>query len=491
MVPPTSKYPILYEINTRIWRQRFGAATRLLDIPDTYWQQLAALGVDYVWLMGVWQTGPNILHYALDAGLQQAYQQALPDWQEADIVGSPYAIDHYVLHPDLGAAGDLVRLKKRLHAVGLRLMLDFVPNHFHAETSLLRTHPEIFLEVTPDYLQRDPQTYYQPPGLNGRVFAHGKDPYFAAWQDTVQVNYAAPAAREFMGDLLLQLAEQCDGLRCDMAMLALPNVLAQTWGNALTTPHGERADFWPAAIQRIRERYPNFVFLAEVYWNLEWMLQEQGFDYTYDKRLLDRIHQGNTQAIREHLWAGTDFQRRSARFLENHDEDRIRSVLPTDQAQAAALITYTIPGLRFFFQGQWEGRRVRVPVQLGREPLEQEATNDRLFLGAIPLAQLPAFAPVSLSTAAFYDYLLQLLREPTLQQGHWEMLELGNTAILSWEWRWKDRRFLIVINHGTGVAEVALPSLSAGAWQHYQGELVSAGPQRLMGFRWLVLHTTG
>ena len=81
MVPPTSKYPILYEINTRIWRQRFGAATRLLDIPDTYWQQLAALGVDYVWLMGVWQTGPNILHYALDAGLQQAYQQA-PAYQE-------------------------------------------------------------------------------------------------------------------------------------------------------------------------------------------------------------------------------------------------------------------------------------------------------------------------------------------------------------------------------------------------------------------------
>ena len=111
MVPPTSKYPILYEINTRIWRQRFGAATRLLDIPDTYWQQLAALGVDYVWLMGVWQTGPNNLHYALDAGLQQAYQQALPDWQEADIVGSPYAIDHYVLHPDLGAAGDLVLLQ--------------------------------------------------------------------------------------------------------------------------------------------------------------------------------------------------------------------------------------------------------------------------------------------------------------------------------------------------------------------------------------------
>jgi glycosidase len=397
-----------------------------------------------------------------------------------------------VLHPDLGAAGDLVLLKKRLHAAGLRLLLDFVPNHFHAETSLLRTHPEIFLEVAAEYLPRDPQTYYQPPGLNGRVFAHGKDPYFAAWQDTVQVNYAAPEAREFMSDLLLQLAEQCDGLRCDMAMLALPHVVAQTWGNALNTPYAERDDFWPTAIQRVRERYPNFVFLAEVYWNLEWMLQEQGFDYTYDKRLLDRIHQGNTLAIREHLWAGADFQRRSARFLENHDEDRIRGLLPTDQAQAAALITYTIPGLRFFFQGQWEGRRVRVPVQLGREPLEQEATNDRLLLGAILLAQLPGFTPVSLAMAAFYDYLLQLLREPTLQQGHWEMLELGNTALLSWEWHWKDRRFLIVINHGVAVAEVILPSLPAGAWQHFHSSaLVSAGPQRLPGFGWLVLHTTG
>ncbi|MEL7219937.1 MAG: alpha-amylase family glycosyl hydrolase, partial [Bacteroidota bacterium] len=215
-------HPTLYEINTRVWRHRFGKDTRLLDIPVQYWEQLAELGVDYVWLMGVWQTGPNSLHYALEPGLKQEYTKILPDWSEEDVIGSPYAIDRYKLSPELGEEGDLKKLKTRLNKLGLRLMLDFVPNHFHAETSLLSERPDLFLEVAPKQVQADALTFYHPPNLPNRAFAHGKDPYFTAWQDTIQVDYSKAATRSYMAEVLLSLAEKCDGIRCDMAMLPVP-----------------------------------------------------------------------------------------------------------------------------------------------------------------------------------------------------------------------------------------------------------------------------
>lgn len=81
-----------------------------------------------------------------------------------------------------------------------------------------------------------------------------------------------------MAGELLRIAAQCDGVRCDMAMLLLPEVFARTW-------HREMAPFWSAVIPRVRERVPGFTFMAEVYWDLEWTMQQQGFDYAYDKRL--------------------------------------------------------------------------------------------------------------------------------------------------------------------------------------------------------------
>jgi len=101
--------------------------------------------------------------------------------------------------------------------------------------------------------------------------------------------------------------------------------------------------------------------MAEVYWDLEWTLQQQGFAYCYDKRLYDRLLGGNAGAIRDHLRASLDFQDKLARFLENHDEPRIASALPWPQHRAAAVITYLSPGLRFFHQGQFEGARITDP----------------------------------------------------------------------------------------------------------------------------------
>ena len=100
--------------------------------------------------------------------------------------------------------------------------------------------------------------------------------------------------------------------------------------------------------------------MAEVYWDLEWTLQQQGFDYAYDKRLYRPPPRGAraTGAVST-FDAGPDYQNKSARFLENHDEPRAAATFPAGTHEAAAVITFLSPGLRFFHQGQFEGRRKR------------------------------------------------------------------------------------------------------------------------------------
>jgi hypothetical protein len=140
----------------------------------------------------------------------------------------------------------------------------------------------------------------------------------------------------------------------------------------------------------VREGVPDFRFMAEVYWDLEWTLQQQGFDYTYDKRLYDRLREGHARPVREHLHAEMDFQRKLARFLENHDEPRAATTFDPVIHRAAAVITYFIPGLRFFHQGQLEGRLKRISPHLVRAPEE----------------------PLDKGLMEFYEELLAILRRP-------------------------------------------------------------------------------
>lgn len=480
--------PTLYQINTRVWRHRFGKDTPLLDVPDAYWKQLSKLGVHYVWLMGVWQTGPNVLNYALEPGLQEEYTRVLPDWTEQDIIGSPYAIDRYVLHENLGKPADLAKLRKRLNKHGLKLILDFVPNHFHAESSWIAERPDVFLEVTPPLFELDNHTFFRSPASPDRVFAHGKDPYFAAWQDTIQVNYASANARQFMQGQLLEIADLCDGVRCDMAMLPLPAVFRRTWEHALGMQVQEVKQFWPTAIQEVRNQHPNFCFIAEVYWDMEWELQQLGFDYTYDKRLRDRLIQLDTSGVRDHLRAEPGFQERSVRFLENHDEDRILSEIDADQAQAAAMVAYTSPGLRFFYEGQWEGRVKRLPVQLGRQPAETNPLNTGLKITKTDLPKLLGFESVSPRETVFYQYLLNLLQHPTIQEGYWSMVPITeHPNVLCMEWRRKDGRLRILVNYQQNITQLQASDDDA-QWIHYpQKDATVSFPLTLRPFQWMVL----
>jgi glycosidase len=436
---------LLYQINTRVLltelSQPLGRPATLDDIPDAELDCWAEMGFDWAWLLSVWRTGPA--GQRVSRGHPEwrwEFEETLPDLREEDIAGSGFAITGYTVSPGLGGEEALARLRARLRARGLRLLLDFVPNHTALDHPWVEAHADYFFPGTEEQLQREPQNYVRLDLSRGpRILAYGRDPYFSGWPDTLQLDYGNPATQDAMIGELLRIAGQCDGVRCDMAMLVLPEVFERTWGRRATL-------FWPRATQRVREAVPGFCFMAEVYWDLEWTMQQQGFDYAYDKRLYDRLREGHARPVREHLCAGLDYQDRLARFLENHDEPRAAATFPPDRHEAAAVITFLAPGLRFFHQGQFEGKRKRISPHLVRAPQE----------------------PAETTLQRFYDGLLAALREPTVRDGQWQLLECRAAWDGNWTWGgfiafgWQgpeNRRMLAAVNYAgnQGQCYVRLP----------------------------------
>jgi hypothetical protein len=449
------RYPSLFQINTRVRLSELGAElgrpATLDDVTDAELDQLAGDSFDLVWFLGVWQTGEAARRVsATNPEWLAEYHRILPDFQEADVCGSCFAVRDYHVHADFGGDEALARLRERLRWRGLRLVLDFVPNHVAPDHPWVAEHPDFFVAGTEEQLAAEPQNYTRLETTGeSRILAYGRDPYFAGWPDTLQLNYGNPALQDSLLCELQRIAHQCDGVRCDMAMLVLPEVFERAWGI-------RSAPFWPRATAEVRAKVPGFLFMAEVYWDLEWTLQQQGFDYTYDKRLYDRLVHGPARPVREHLFAGLDFQDRCARFLENHDEPRAAATFSPDVHRAAAVITFLGPGLRFFHQGQREGKRLRIPTHLGRGPAE------------VPDA----------STAAFYEDLLACLKDPAFRDGAWQLLDArpawdGNwtwDAFLAFAWSGKDgSRRLVAVNYSdhAGQCYVTLPwkDLEGGAWR--------------------------
>ena len=398
------RHPLLYEINTRVWVRelsaRAGRRLTLDTIPPEEIERIAALGFDAVWLMGVWTTGLAAIRLArTDAGLRVDYRRALPDLTDGDITGSPYAVSRYQVSADLGGLAALASVRASFATYGMRLMLDFVPNHTATDHALLTESPQAYIRGSEDDIARHPEAFFRTRG--GLIVAHGRDPFFAPWQDTAQVDYAHRPGRAGMLAQLQTIAVQCDGVRCDMAMLLLPDVIERTWGDRIGTD-GIRESFWTEAIPAVRERHPDFVFMAESYWDREWDLQQQGFDFTYDKILYDRLQDGDAPGVRAHLAADPAFRDRGARFLENHDEPRAATAFGVPEGFGPALVTSLAPGLRLLHEGQLEGRRIKLPVQLGRRPEE----------------------PVDETVRAIYAQVLVVLRDPTLHDGRFVLLDV-------------------------------------------------------------------
>ena len=435
---------ILYEINTWTWlyelSRKAGAAVTLGTVPKAEWDRLANWGFDAVWLMGVWERSPmGALIAREEQGLEAVYRAALPDYSREDVSGSPYCVRRYSVDPKLGGPDGLASARECLAERGMRLILDFVPNHVAPDHPWLKEHPDYFIQGTDDDLIRDPNSFM---ASYGNVVACGRDPYFPAWTDTAQVNAFRPELRRAAIETLWNVGSQCDGVRCDMAILLVNRIFERTWGaRAGSMPATE---YWRDLIPAVRSRYSGFLFIAEAYWDMEWELQQHGFDYCYDKRLYDRLEHAGAEEIRLHLCAAPDYQRKLVRFIENHDEPRAATALGIERSKAAAVTVTTIPGAVILHDGQFEGRTVKVPVQLRRRP--EELANREL--------------------EDFYRRLLSTIRSGVTRRGEWQLCEHTGWPdnetfrnVLAWCWRRGDERSLVIVNWSAtqSQARVAIP----------------------------------
>jgi glycosidase len=433
----------LYQLNTRVrltaLSRSLGRPATLDDISDAELDCLAEAGFGWVWLLSVWDTGSAGREISRSNGTwRREFEETLPDLREEDIGGSGFAIASYRVSPGLGGEPALARLRNRLWQRDLRLMLDFVPNHTALDHHWVEEHPEYYISGTEDDLARAPANYVRIKGANAtRILAHGRDPNFSGWPDTLQLNYAHPGTQVAMIGELQKIAAQCDGVRCDMAMLLLPEIFERTWQLRMEP-------FWPKAIDSVRRRVPGFCFMAEAYWDLEWTLMQQGFDDAYDKRLYDRLRSGEARPVREHLQAGVDYQNKLARFLENHDEARAAAAFPPGMHQAAAVVTYLSPGLPFFHQGQFQGRKKRISPHLIRAPEE----------------------PVDETLLRFYRDLLAALRHPAMLNGAWRLLDCRPAwndngtwdDYIAFCWQGNDgQRTLVAVNYSAHQSQCYVP----------------------------------
>jgi glycosidase len=328
----------------------------------------------------------------------------------------------------------------------MKLILDFVPNHVAPDHPWVASHPEYFVRGTAQDGLGDQKGFLI---TNGKVFARGRDPNFPAWPDVLQLNAFDEGLRRAVIETLYSISEQADGVRCDMAMLPMTRIFERTWsGRAGFRPSTE---YWHEVISAVKSHSPGFLFIGEAYWDLEWELQQQGFDFCYDKKLYDRLEHSNAETVRLHLCANPAYQEKLLRFIENHDEPRAAAAFPGAKQRAAAVTVGTLPGIRMFHEGEFEGRKVRPPVFLGRRP--EEAADEDL--------------------RAFYARLLPAANREIFRSGKWELCERtgwpDNNSyqhVVAWTWTHGDERAVIVVNLSDALsqAHVRVPGVEGGMW---------------------------
>jgi hypothetical protein len=418
----------VFEVNALVWvlqwSRRTGRESTLADLPASAWDEICISSMDAVWLMGVWERSPAGIAIAkTNETLAAVHRAALADFTDDDVVGSPYCIRRYEADPRLGGREGLKVARRELERRGCGLVLDFVPNHVAPDHPWTIDDPSLFVQGSDEDLRREPDAFLR---VGDHVIARGRDPYFPAWPEVVQLNAFNTSLSQRAAATLIDIGDQCDAVRCDMAMLLLNDVFARTWG--ARAGEAPATEYWERVLSAVRDAHPDMGFLAEAYWDLEWRLIDLGFDACYDKRLYDRLAGRDNDGVRAHLAAPVDGQRHLVRFTENHDEPRACETFGP-ATRAAAVVIATIPGVTLWHEGQAEGHERRLPVLLGRRAEE----------------------PDDADSVRFHHALWEIAA--AIRRGTWSLVGTSgwpdndsHRQLLAWTWQDGDDATVVVVN---------------------------------------------
>ena len=451
------KYPNILQVSTRPWL--YGLSLKynkkistLESIPDEVLEDIQSKGFDMLWIMGIWSLGTvGLEHDKTEPTRLENYKKLLPDFTLDDVIGSPYSIKEYTANREICPNGDedIKTFRMKLNKYNIKLMLDFVPNHTSIDSP--QTKDNI------DYYIRAPKEMKEPYDekrflKNGIAFAGIKGIVY--WTDVAQLNYWNPKTVRFQIDNLKKVASLCDGIRCDVAQILINDNFGSNWEEELkswgwTKPEKE---FWDIAIKEVKNEFPNTIFLSESYGDVYKELIKEGFDYCYDKDLLDKFVKEDIKVIKEYIEGNKNYNDHLCHFLENHDHNRAMELFKEDanKAKTVGIAVYTVPGMRFFFQDQWLGLKNRLEVQLRRS--YKEDGNDAI--------------------KEFYSKFFPIIQKKVFKYGQWLSVEIkGKDAdkLMSWMWVDKENKenIITVINYNNEKCE-GIFTLSPG----YEGKEV-------------------
>lgn len=311
---------------------------KLGEISDVVLNSLAfKWKFDAIYLMGVWKKSEMSTH-----------NHRAPKNKNA--TSSPFAVREYSVAKNLGGKASLIELKKKLNERGVKLLLDFVPNHTARDHEWIRKNSDFYLQ--------------------DNKIEFGRSSKFEFWPDTAQLDYSNQELVKIQLDILESIKPLCDGLRCDMSHLILSDVFEKQWGRR------PKKEFWSEVRKKLGK---NFYLMGEAYGRHEYRLVELGFDSVYDKedgfydRLLTHFAGENPELLEAHIRGcnSTKVQTPTGekifgdclvRFLENHDEKRAAKVFGVELENALKIMLKQYGdshGVLFFNHGQLEGRTIK------------------------------------------------------------------------------------------------------------------------------------
>ena len=440
------KHPFLYQISTRPWlyelSKKYGRnITKLSEIPTEEFDVLQQNGVDIVWMMGIWKLG----EYGLEFDRNNTYDNVMPDWSIEDVIGSPFAITEYTCNPELGTDDDIYNLRTELRQRGMKLMLDFVPNHSAHDCPL--AYSDIYMYI------RDPDSSHEVDRYNSRGIAYGSDVGHRPWKDVIQWNYFDSKTIEAMTKNFVKVLTLADAVRCDVAYLVLNDVFENAWSYELNHYQYSKPEeeFWSVAIKAAREVNKDAIILAESYYDeYNKKLIDLGFDYVYDKPLLDNLLL-TTNDVKEFLRSKTNESwDKACHFVENHDEQRI--VFKTEgnykKAMAAGTIGATVGGMIFMNHGQWEGKKNKLDVHLRRATYETD----------------------NLEVKNYYKKLNQVLLEPAFRSSNFYYIDnmTGDKKddFISYIKEEGDNHYLVVVNYSDNQGCATVPIYNIKGYEY-------------------------
>jgi RNA polymerase sigma factor (sigma-70 family) len=450
---------IIYEVNTRALGKRFG------QITDADLKRWKASGATIIWFMGAWEISPY------SKTLNKFWEKE--NNEKLERTASAYSITEYEISHDLGGEEEFKDLVRRANEMGLSIMLDIVVNHMAADTPLLASHPEYFMsplsqklpggtaenmiEQHKDKLRLEPRKDIAPifqactadlaadapvpaPTLEN-VFFYGAAPYLSLdppWTDTVNFNYAIPAMRQYMKEVIFKAAELTNGggLRFDLVFYAFRDHIRWSWFRHLSDEefdaiYPSQEEFWGNIIPELKRKYPNIILLAEMYGSRRQgdLTAQMGFDYYYEDYfrfcLLDRKVQDLKNFLRGYVsYLGkTNF----IKFLENHDiADRITSKLGKEASLAAATLLYTLPGTALVYHDQEKGYSWSSP-------------SANVIAGFIEEDDP--------RVVSFYKTLGEYAGSNLFRLGSFKLLEANNADVIAFEREHEGRKAVVVVNY--------------------------------------------